>query len=97
MSSFQVLPGAVADTSSRLASISGHVAEVHGRLEGCSGAAAGTPAAGAVESLLARWGAALPRFARSAESLTRAVAAAAQDYTATDGAVGDAAAGEGAT
>jgi uncharacterized protein YukE len=91
MSSFQVVPSAVTDTASRLSGISGHVQEIHGRLGICHGAASGTPAAGAMDGLVARWGAVLPQFARSAETLTAAVSAAATDYAGTDGAVAEAA------
>ena len=84
VSSFQVVPVDVTDAATRLSSISGAVRDVHGRLGACSGAAAGTPAEGAVSGLLGRWRSVLPDFAGSAESLTLAVGAAAQDYGTTD-------------
>jgi hypothetical protein len=89
MSSFQVVPSAVSDTAARLSGISGGVQDIHGRLGSCHGAGAGTPAAGAMNGLMGHWSAVLPHFARSAETLSAAVAAAARDYAGTDGAVAE--------
>lgn len=93
MSSFNVVPVAIADTAMRIATIPGGVEEAHGRLGGLGAAAAGTPAAGALDDLLGRWSAALPRFGLSAQSLAVAVAAAGHAYSSADSAVAGAAAG----
>jgi hypothetical protein len=69
------------------------VLTAHDGIAGCSGAAAGTPAAEAFDGLLGHWAAVLPHFAMSGASLSRSVSGAAETYSATD--VGIAVAADG--
>lgn len=93
VSHFQVMPGSVQDAGSRLGDIAGQVLSAHGAIAGCSGAAAGTPAADAFEGLMGHWAAVLPHFALSGAALSGAVGGAAESYSATD--VGIAVAADG--
>jgi hypothetical protein len=94
MSEFSVVSDAVAAAGTRLGSISTGIDEIHGRLGGQSGAAAGTPADGAIEAMLARWSAVLPQFGRAGDSLSGAVSEAVHSYLGTDAAVAAAATSE---
>ncbi len=92
MSKLQVTPEAVAEVSGRLSGISGHVQELHGQLAGHAEAAHGTPAEGAVGSLMGHWAQMLPLYALAGDRLAGAVGGAAEGYRRSDGAVADAAA-----
>ncbi len=94
MSKFSVLTATVADASARMTTIAPGVREIHGRLGQHTGAAAGTPAGGAVRELMGHWSSVLPEFALAAEQLSEAMAAAAQAYHESDAAIGAAAIGE---
>lgn len=87
MTEFDVVPNFVADASLRLGTVAGSVDEVHGRLSGHLGAAAGTPAADAVDNLLGSFSKVLPQFALAGVQLSRAVGDAASGYAGTDSAV----------
>jgi hypothetical protein len=92
MSELSVVTAAVADAGVRLAAVSPGIDEVHGRICGCSGAAAGTHAEGAVEALLSHWATVLPHFGLAGDRLANAVSVAAQGYELSDAAIGGAAA-----
>jgi hypothetical protein len=85
----------VAGAGSRLSGISGQVLTAHSALSSCAGAAAGTPAADALDGLVGHWAAVLPHFALSSATLTLALGGAANSYGATDAGVAIAAAGGG--
>jgi hypothetical protein len=87
MPAFLVDPNVVADASLRLGSVPRGVQDIHGQLARHVGAAAGTPAAGAIDDLLSRFSQVLPQFALASAHLSRAVGAAARDYHASDAAV----------
>jgi Flp pilus assembly protein TadD len=87
VSAFLVDPNAVVEASVRLGSVAAGVEEVHGRLGRHLGAATGTPAAGAVDDLLARFSIAFGEFALAGAELSRAVGGAASEYHRTDSAV----------
>lgn len=87
MPAFLVDPNAVVEASLRLGTVAGGVEDVHGQLGRHLGAAVGTPAAGAVDDLLARFSQVLPQFALASAQLSRAVAGAAGGYRGTDSAV----------
>jgi hypothetical protein len=89
MPEFLVDPDAVADASLRLDAVAGGLADVLGRVGYHVGAAAGTPAAGAVDDLLGHFSQVLPQFALSGAHLSGAVRAAASDYRTTDSAVAE--------
>jgi hypothetical protein len=95
MSSFQVTPTAVSAASFPLGAISAAVAELHQGSFAHVTAASGTPAAGAVEGLMARWSQVLPEFALSGDHLAAAVMGAAEGYELTDTVIADASQGEG--
>jgi hypothetical protein len=87
MPAFLVEPTLVADASLRLSAIPSGIEDVHQRLGHHLGAAAGTPAAGAIDDLLSRFSQVLPQFALASTHLSRAVSGAARDYHGTDAAV----------
>ncbi|HEY5316853.1 MAG TPA: hypothetical protein VIJ20_02660 [Solirubrobacteraceae bacterium] len=89
MSEFSVAPEDVIAAAGRLSAISAGVEELGGYVRGCAGAAAGTPAEGAVEGMLGRFSAALPHFGLAGEHLSGAVASAGAGYLRTDGEVAD--------
>jgi len=89
MSSFQVTPEAVSEVSARLGGISGHVADLHGRLGAHADAGHGTATAGALDGLMGRWVQVLPVYALAGERLAAAVAGAAEGYRRSDAAVAD--------
>jgi hypothetical protein len=93
MPAFLVDPNVVADASLRLGSVPRGVQDIHGQLGRHRRAAAGTPAAGAIDDLMSRLSQVLPEFALASAHLSRAVAGAARDYHASDAAVADACAG----
>ncbi len=90
MTEFLVVPNLVADASLRLGTVADSVEEVHSRLGGHLGAAAGTPAADAVDNLLGSFSQVLPQFALAGVQLARAVGGAATGYARTDSAVAEA-------
>jgi hypothetical protein len=87
MPAFLVDPNVVTDASLRLSSVPRAVEGVHGQLGRHLGAAAGTPAAGAIDDLLSRFSQVLPQFALASAHLSRAVGSAARDYHDSDAAV----------
>jgi hypothetical protein len=87
VSGFLVDPNVVVEASVRLGSVAVGVQEVHGQLGRHLGAAAGTPAGGAVDDLLSRLSRAFGEFAAAGAELSRAVGGAASDYHGTDSAV----------
>jgi len=95
MSSFQITPTVVSAASLPLGAISAAVADLHQRSFTHATAASGTPAAGAVEGLMARWSQVLPEFALSGDRLAAAVVGAAEGYELTDTAIADASQGGG--
>lgn len=82
----------MADAAARLSAISPAMQDAAGRVGGHAGAAAGTPAEGAIGDLVGRWAAVLPHFALSGETLSAAVASAGTAYTAADASVANGAA-----
>jgi len=80
-------PHAVTEASARLGTVASGVEDVHGKLARHLGAAGGTPAAGAVDDLLAQFSLVLPRFALAGAHLSRAVGEAARGYHRTDSAI----------
>jgi hypothetical protein len=89
MPEFLVDPDAVADASLRLGAVASGFADVLGRVGYHASAAAGTPAAGAVDDLLGHFSEVLPQFAAAGAHLSGAVGAAASDYRKTDSAVAE--------
>jgi hypothetical protein len=90
MPAFLVDPNLVSDASLRLGSVPREVEDIHGQLGRHVGAAAGTPASGAVDDLLSRFSNLLPQFALAGAHLSRAVGGAARDYHASDATVAEA-------
>jgi hypothetical protein len=90
MPTFLVDPSVVADASLRLECVPSAVQDIHGRLGHHLGAAAGTPAAGAIDDLLSRFSHVLPQFALASAHLSQAINTAARDYHASDTAVAEA-------
>jgi hypothetical protein len=90
MPAFLVDPNVVADASLRLGNVPHGVEDIHERLGRHVGAAAGTPAAAAIDDLLSRFSGVLPQFALASAHLSRAVGSAARDYHASDTAVAEA-------
>jgi hypothetical protein len=88
MSEFRVETTTVSDHAFRLASIAPEIAEVSGRLSRAGGAAANTPAHGAVSDVTSQLSAGLGGFGAAAEALQRAMLAAAAEYARTDANVG---------
>jgi hypothetical protein len=93
VSEFNVSTGAVSSAGARLSTLSAGTDEAASRIGGCSGAAAGTPLAGALEESLGKWMEVLPRFGESSDRLSGAVTGASGAYTATDTGVAQAASG----
>ena len=87
---FLVDPNVVADASLRLECVPRGVEGIHAQLGRHLGAAAGTPAAGAIDDLLSRFSQVLPQFALAGTHLSRAVGGAARDYRASDASVAEA-------
>jgi len=84
MPEFLVTPEDVIAASARLSSISAGVDEVCGYVRGCAGAAAGTPAEGAAEAMLAHFSSVLPYFGIAGAQLSGAVAGAGAGYQSSD-------------
>ncbi|HEY1712644.1 MAG TPA: hypothetical protein VGG07_07070 [Solirubrobacteraceae bacterium] len=91
MSTFRVTPEHVGRAADGLRSISGQVIDVQMRLGGHAGAGTGTPAAGAIDALTARWSRQLPLYGLSAARLHSALDRAAEEYQQTDAVVARAA------
>lgn len=93
MSEFSVVTGEIEGMSARLGVISADAAELCGQVGQHAAAAAQTPAAGALNDLMGRWAAALPRYGIAGDRLQAAMRGAAAAYTTADTAVADAAGG----
>lgn len=93
MSEFSVVTSEIEAMSGRLGIISQDAAALHGLAGQHASAAAQTAADGALNALMGRWAAALPRFGLSGERLQAAMRGAAGAYDATDAVVADAAGG----
>jgi len=91
MSQIQVVTAAIEDMAGRLSGISPRAGEFHGQVGTHATAAADTPAHEAMSGLMARWAAALPRFAEAGDRLQAAMHGAARAYAQSDQAVGAAA------
>ncbi|HEY6523290.1 MAG TPA: hypothetical protein VIY10_05925 [Solirubrobacteraceae bacterium] len=90
MSTFSVVPGHVGQAADGLRTISSQVIDMQMRLGGHAGAGAGTPAAGAIDALTARWSRQLPLYGLSAARLHAALDQAAGEYHQTDAVVAQA-------
>jgi hypothetical protein len=84
VSHFRVTPDALAEHSVRLSRFSSDIDEARGRMASGAGAAASTPASGAVEHLSGHLGTKLAEFGAAADALHRALVAAGARYAATD-------------
>lgn len=93
MSEFSVVTGQIEDMSTRLGTISRDAAELSGQLGRHTTAAAQTRADGALNELMGRWAAALPRYGLSGDRLQASMRGAAAAYGRTDAVVADAAGG----
>lgn len=89
MSTFRVTTAAVNDAAHRIGGISGHVLELHGRLDQHQSAGHGTPAGASLTAVIGRWAATLPTFALAGDHLAGAVGGAAAAYQNSDNAVAD--------
>jgi hypothetical protein len=95
MSEILVTPEELAAVSARLGSIGAGVEQVCGYVRGCAGAAAGTPAEGAVDAMLGRFSSVLPHYGLAGEHLSGAVAGAGVGYTRSEDEVAGACEGGG--
>ena len=91
MSHIEVVSAAIEEMAGRLGGIAPGTGEFHGQVGRHATAAADTPAHEAVSGLMARWAAALPRFAEAGERLQAAMHGAARAYAQSDAAVAEAA------
>jgi uncharacterized protein YukE len=87
----EVITAAIEDMAGRLSGIAPGTSDFHGQVVKHTTAAAQTPAHEAVSGLMARWAAALPRFAEAGDRLQAAMHGAAQAYAKSDAAVAAAA------
>jgi uncharacterized protein YukE len=86
----EVITAAIEDMAGRLGGIAPGTSEFHGQVVRHTSAAAQTPAHEAVSGLMARWAAALPRFAEAGDRLQAAMHGAARVYAQADAAVASA-------
>jgi uncharacterized protein YukE len=91
VSQIEVVTAAIEDMAGHLGAISPATHELHGQVGRHAAAGANTAADGAVSGLMARWAAALPRFAEAGERLQAAMHGAAVAYAKSDAAVAAAA------
>jgi hypothetical protein len=91
VSEFKVTPEALVGHAARLSRFPSDIDEVRGRVAGGAGAAAQTPAAGALEHLSGHLGTQLSHFGAAADALHRAVVAAGAHYADADRCVEDSA------
>jgi hypothetical protein len=84
VSEFQVAPEALSTHAARLSRFSYDIDDVRGRMAGGAGAAASTPAAGALEHLSGHLNGRLADFGAAADALHRAMLAAGAHYAAAD-------------
>lgn len=92
MSQFSANTGDIAEGGSRLAGLSGEIAELHGQVGEHYSAAAGTPIEGQLDEVMDTWGVVLPQFGATSDSLHLALGTTASNYEAADGVTADAAA-----
>jgi hypothetical protein len=86
-----MVTAAIEEMAGRLRGIAPGTGEFHGQVGTHATAAADTPAHEAMSGLMARWAAALPRFAEAGDRLQAAMHGAAQAYAKSDMAVASAA------
>ncbi len=84
MSSFAVVLEALDAHAERLRGFSPVIDQVRGRLSGGAGAAASTPASGALQDLSGHLDARLSEYGRAGDALHRTVVASRARYAATD-------------
>lgn len=91
MSHIEVVSAAIEDMAGRLGGIAPGSRDFHGQIATHAAAAADTSAHEAMSGLMARWAAALPRFAEAGDRLQAAMHGAARAYAESDVAVAAAA------
>lgn len=93
MSEFSVVTSQIEEMSARLGGLSSDAAELCDQVGRHASAAEQTPIHGAVDGLMGRWAAVLPRFVLAGDRLQGAMRGSAAAYCAADAAVEEAAGG----